>query len=159
MKCMFCGCLDSKVVDSRAVEETNSIRRRRECLACGKRFTTYENIEETPILVVKNDNSRQTLDINKIKAGIMKACEKRPITINQIDNIVYEIEKELQNNLSQEVKSSYIGELVMSKLKSLDEIAYVRYAAVYRKFKDITSFMEFMNEFEEFTHTKTKKSK
>lgn len=161
MKCMFCGCSDSKVIDSRAVEETNSIRRRRECLACGKRFTTYENIEETPILVVKNDNSRQTFDVNKIKAGIMKACEKRPITINQIDNIVYEIEKELQNSLNQEVKSSMIGELVMTKLKNLDEIAYVRYAAVYRKFKDITSFMEFMNEFEEFTKSNdiSKKSK
>ena len=127
MKCMFCGCLDSKVVDSRAVEETNSIRRRRECLACGKRFTTYENIEETPILVVKNDNSRQTLDINKIKAGIMKACEKRPITINQIDNIVYEIEKELQNNLSQEVKSSYIGELVILPPLKFSNSLFLKY--------------------------------
>ncbi len=154
MKCMFCGCQDSKVVDSRAVEETNSIRRRRECLNCGKRFTTYENIEETPIWVIKNDNSRQPFDINKIKNGIMKACEKRPIPINEIDNMVYEIEKQVQNSLNQEVKSSVIGELVMEKLKKLDEIAYVRYAAVYRKFKDITSFMEFVNEFEDFTKNK-----
>lgn len=151
MKCMFCGCTDSKVVDSRYTDETNSIKRRRECLACGKRFTTYENIEETPTWVIKNDNSRQTFDINKIKAGIMKACEKRPIAIQQIDKIVYEIEKQVQNSLNQEIKSAQIGELVMDKLKNLDEIAYVRYAAVYRKFKDITSFMEFMNEFEDFT--------
>lgn len=157
MKCMFCGCQDSKVVDSRAVEETNSIRRRRECLNCGKRFTTYENIEETPIWVIKNDNSRQPFDINKIKNGIMKACEKRPIPINEIDNMVYEIEKQVQNSLNQEVKSSVIGELVMEKLKKLDEIAYVRYAAVYRKFKDITSFMEFVNEFEDFTKNKPQK--
>ncbi len=157
MKCMFCGCQDSKVVDSRAVEETNSIRRRRECLNCGKRFTTYENIEETPIWVIKNDNSRQPFDINKIKNGIMKACEKRPIPINEIDNMVYEIEKQVQNSLNQEVKSSVIGELVMEKLKKLDEIAYVRYAAVYRKFKDITSFMEFVNEFEDFTKNKSQK--
>ena len=151
MKCMFCGCTDNKVVDSRYTDETNSIKRRRECLACGKRFTTYENIEETPTWVIKNDNSRQTFDINKIKAGIMKACEKRPIAIQQIDKIVYEIEKQVQNSLNQEIKSAQIGELVMDKLKNLDEIAYVRYAAVYRKFKDITSFMEFMNEFEDFT--------
>ena len=157
MKCMFCGCQDSKVVDSRAVEETNSIRRRRECLNCGKRFTTYENIEETPIWVIKNDNSRQPFDINKIKNGIMKACEKRPIPINEIDNMVYEIEKQVQNSLNQEVKSSVIGELVMEKLKKLDEIAYVRYAAVYRKFKDITSVMEFVNEFEDFTKNKSQK--
>lgn len=157
MKCMFCGCSDSKVIDSRAVEETNSIRRRRECLACGKRFTTYETIEETPIWVIKNDNSRQPFDINKIKAGIMKACEKRPIAMTQIDNIVYDIEKHIQNSLNQEVKSAEIGELVMKKLKELDEIAYVRYAAVYRKFKDITSFMEFMNEFEDFAKNNTKK--
>lgn len=157
MKCMFCGCQESKVIDSRAVDETNSIRRRRECLACGRRFTTYETIEETPILVIKNDNSRQTFDINKIKIGIMKACEKRPITINQIDNMVYEIEKQIQNSLNQEIKSSDIGQMVMEKLKKIDEIAYVRYAAVYRKFKDITSFMEFMNDFEGFSKSSDKK--
>jgi len=146
MKCVYCGAAESKVVDSRDADELNSIRRRRECLNCGKRFTTYETIERTPILVIKNDNSRQPFDAQKIKRGIIKACEKRPITMSQIDQMIMEIEKQITNNLDQEVKSSYIGELVMEQLKKLDEIAYVRFAAVYRKFKDVSAFINFLNE-------------
>ncbi len=148
MKCIYCGHTESKVLDSRNVEENNSIRRRRECLACNKRFTTYETIETTPILVIKNDNSRQTFDANKIKRGIIKACEKRPVTMSQIDTMVDEIEKSLANSLDQEVKSSVIGEMVMNKLKQVDEIAYIRFASVYRKFTDVTHFMKFINDFE-----------
>ncbi|MBQ3047510.1 MAG: transcriptional repressor NrdR [Clostridia bacterium] len=145
MKCIFCGYTDSKVIDSRSADDTNSIRRRRECLKCGKRFTTYEMVESTPILVIKNDGSRQTFDPQKIKRGIIKACEKRPITMNQIDDLVLSIEKQISNSLEQEVKSSKIGEMVMDRLKKLDEISYVRFAAVYRKFKDITTFIDFLN--------------
>ncbi len=145
MKCIYCGYEDSKVIDSRSTDELNSIRRRRECLKCGKRFTTYETVENTPILVIKADNSRQPFDVQKIKRGIIKACEKRPITMAQIDEMVYNIEKKIANSLDQEVKSMYIGELVMDELKRIDEIAYVRFAAVYRKFKDVTTFIEFLN--------------
>ncbi len=145
MKCIFCGFIDSKVVDSRSCDENNSIRRRRECLKCGKRFTTYEIIESTPVLVIKNDGSRQTFDPQKIKRGVIKACEKRPVTISQIEELVTSIEKQVSNSLDQEVKSSAIGELVMEGLKKLDEISYVRFAAVYRKFKDITTFINFLN--------------
>ena len=145
MKCIFCGYTDSKVIDSRSADDTNSIRRRRECLKCGKRFTTYEMVESTPILVIKNDGSRQTFDPQKIKRGIIKACEKRPISMNQIDDLIASIEKQISNSLEQEVKSSKIGEMVMDRLKKLDEISYVRFAAVYRKFKDITTFIDFLN--------------
>jgi len=145
MKCIYCGCTDSKVIDSRSADETNSIRRRRECLKCGKRFTTYEMIESTPILVIKNDGSRQPFDPQKIKRGIIKACEKRPVSMTQIDELIESIEKTISNSLVQEVKSSKIGEMVMDKLKALDEISYVRFAAVYRKFKDITTFINFLN--------------
>ena len=145
MKCVFCGYKDSKVIDSRNSDEQNSIRRRRECLKCGKRFTTYEMVESTPILVVKNDGSRQTFDPHKIKSGIIKACEKRPVSMNQIDDIVLDIERQINNSLAQEVKSAEIGEMVMNKLKAIDEISYVRFAAVYRKFKDITTFISFLN--------------
>lgn len=144
MKCIYCGYGDSKVIDSRATDELNSIRRRRECLKCGKRFTTYETVEEIPILVIKNDNSRQPLDPQKIKRGFIKACEKRPVTMAQIDTAVNEILKTLQNSLDQEVKSSYIGELVMDELKKMDEIAYIRFAAVYRQFKDVDTFISFL---------------
>ncbi len=144
MKCIYCGYGDSKVIDSRATDELNSIRRRRECLKCGKRFTTYETVEEIPILVIKNDNSRQPLDPQKIKRGFIKACEKRPVTMAQIDTAVNEILKTLQNSLDQEVKSSYIGELVMDELKKMDEIAYIRFAAVYRQFKDVETFISFL---------------
>ena len=145
MKCVFCGYKDSKVIDSRNSDEQNSIRRRRECLKCGKRFTTYEMVESTPILVVKNDGSRQTFDPQKIKSGIIKACEKRPVSMKQIDDIVLDIERQINNSLAQEVKSAEIGEMVMNKLKAIDEISYVRFAAVYRKFKDITTFISFLN--------------
>ena len=145
MKCMFCGHDDSKVIDSRSADETNAIRRRRECLKCGRRFTTYEMVESTPILVIKNDGSRQAFDPQKIKRGIIKSCEKRPVSMNQIDDLIADIEKQISNSLEQEVKSSDIGEMVMERLKALDEISYVRFAAVYRKFKDITTFINFLN--------------
>ena len=145
MKCIFCGFNDSKVIDSRLSDENNSIRRRRECLKCGKRFTTYEMVESTPILVIKNDGSRQPFDPQKIKRGVIKACEKRPVTMNQIDSMIADIEKQISNSLEQEVKSSQIGEMIMERLKNLDEISYVRFAAVYRKFKDITTFINFLN--------------
>ena len=145
MRCIYCGYEDSKVIDSRSTDELNSIRRRRECLRCGKRFTTYETVENTPVLVIKNDGSRQPFDAQKIKRGIIKACEKRPITMSQIDEAVADIEKQIYNSLDQEVSSAKIGEMVMEKLKTLDEVAYVRFASVYRKFKDITTFIEFLN--------------
>ncbi len=144
MKCIYCGDEESKVLDSRNSDETNAIRRRRECLNCGRRFTTYETVETTPILVIKNDGSRQSFDASKIKAGIIKACEKRPVSMGQIDQIVQDIEKQIQNKLTQEVKSSQIGELVMEYLKNLDEVAYVRFASVYRQFKDIESFKKLL---------------
>lgn len=146
MKCIYCGCEDSKVLDSRSTEETNSIRRRRECLGCGRRYTTYETVETTPILVVKNDGSRQPFDASKIKNGLIKACEKRPVSMSQIDEMVENIEKNIQNQLLQEIKSAEIGEMVMEELKKVDEIAYVRFASVYRQFKDITSFKKLLEE-------------
>ena len=144
MKCIYCGHFDSKVIDSRSTDESNSIRRRRECLKCGKRFTTYETVETAPILVIKNDGSRQSFDPEKIKKGLIKACEKRPVSLSQIEEVVYEIEKSLSNNLSQEVKSSEIGEMVMKKLKEIDEIAYIRFACVYRKFEDVSDLINFL---------------
>lgn len=146
MKCIYCGCEESKVLDSRSTDETNSIRRRRECLNCGRRFTTYETVETTPILVVKNDGSRQPFDRNKIINGLIKACEKRPVSLSQIETVAMEIEKSLQNKLRQEVKSSELGEMVMNALKGLDEVAYVRFASVYRQFKDLTSFKKLLEE-------------
>ena len=146
MKCIYCGCEDSKVLDSRSTDETNSIRRRRECLSCGRRYTTYETVETTPILVVKNDGSRQPFDASKIKNGLIKACEKRPVSMSQIENVVSNIEKNIQNQLLQEVKSSELGEMVMDELKKLDEVAYVRFASVYRQFKDITSFKKLLED-------------
>ena len=140
MKCIYCGGEESKVLDSRNSDETNSIRRRRECLKCGRRFTTYETVETTPILVIKNDGSRQSFDASKLKNGIIKACEKRPVSMGQIDGIVSDIEKTIQNRLTQEIKSSELGEMVMDALKNLDEVAYVRFASVYRHFKDVDSF-------------------
>lgn len=145
MKCPFCSYENSKVLDSRSGETT--IRRRRECLACKKRFTTYESVETTPILVIKSDGSRQPFDPTKIKKGIIKASEKRPVTLNQIEEIIADIEREIQNNLSGEVKSSVIGELVMERLKDIDEISYIRFASVYRHFKDASSFVNFVNNF------------
>lgn len=146
MRCIYCGHEDSKVIDSRSTDELNSIRRRRECLKCGKRFTTYETVENTPMLVIKSDKSRQQFDPQKIKRGIIKACEKRPVTMTQIDEVVADIEKQVYNSLDQEISTKAIGEMVMDKLKALDEVAYVRFASVYRKFKDITTFITFLNE-------------
>lgn len=148
MKCIFCGHTESKVLDSRNSDENNSIRRRRECLSCGKRFTTYETIETTPILVIKTDNSRQSFDSNKIKRGIIRACEKRPVSMSQIDAMVNDIEKEIANSLEQEVPTSKIGEMVMSRLKDIDDVSYIRFASVYRKFTDTTHFVDFIKEFE-----------
>ena len=144
MKCIYCGSEESKVLDSRNSDESNAIRRRRECLDCGRRFTTYETIETTPILVIKSDGSRQSFDASKLKSGIIKACEKRPVSMGQIEEVVQSIEKQIQNKLTQEVKSSQLGELVMEALKNLDEVAYVRFASVYRQFKDIESFKKLL---------------
>lgn len=141
MRCMHCGSTDSKVIDSRPTEDGLAIRRRRECIACGRRFTTYETIETTPILVVKRDGNRQAFDPNKIKNGIIRSCEKRPVPMAKIDALVSEIQKKLQNSLDQEVSSQKIGELVMTGLKSIDEVAYIRFASVYRQFKDSSTFL------------------
>ena len=142
MKCPACGHLESKVIDSRPSADGKSIRRRRECLECGKRFTTYENIETLPLIVIKKDLSRETFDRNKILNSIIRACDKRQVTLSQMDAVVNEIESELQNSLQNEIPSTKIGEMVMEKLKDLDEVAYVRFASVYRQFKDIGAFMD-----------------
>ena len=141
MKCLYCGCEDSKVIDIRSADEGRTIRRRRECVRCGKRFTTYETIEDTPVLVVKANGTRQAFDAGKIKNGIVKACEKRPVSMSAIDELVDGITKRVYNSMEQEISSKAIGEMVMDALKDLDEVAYVRYASVYRSFKDISSFM------------------
>ena len=141
MKCLYCGCEDSKVIDSRSADEGRTIRRRRECVRCGKRFTTYETIEDTPVLVVKANGTRQAFDSGKIKNGIVKACEKRPVSMSDIDAVVDKITKKVYNSMEQEISSKAIGEMVMDELKNLDEVAYGRYASVYRSFKDISSFM------------------
>ena len=141
MKCPYCGYTDSKVIDSRPSSDGASIRRRRECLKCQKRFTTYENIETLPLIVIKKDLSRETFDRNKILNSIIRACDKRQVTLSQMDAVVTEIENALQNTLQNEVTSERIGEMVMEKLKELDEVAYVRFASVYRQFKDIGAFM------------------
>ncbi|MGM0396369.1 MAG: transcriptional regulator NrdR [Bacillota bacterium] len=142
MKCPYCEYPESKVVDSRPTDEGQAIRRRRECISCGKRFTTYEKIEELPIIVVKKDGNRQVYDRNKLMNGIIKACEKRPVSMGVIEQIVDDIEKTIFNSLENEITSVEIGELVMNKLKDVDEVAYVRFASVYRQFKDVNSFMD-----------------
>ncbi len=144
MKCMYCGCEDSKVIDSRSTDDGRSIRRRRECSNCGRRFTTFETIESVPLLVVKRDGTRQLFEKEKLKNGIIRACEKRPISMAQIDGVADNIEKALYNSLEQEVSSQKIGDLVMRELKTLDEVAYIRFAAVYRQFKDSATFIEEM---------------
>jgi transcriptional repressor NrdR len=146
LKCPECGYLDSKVLDSRPSEEGNTIRRRRECDKCHHRFTTYEKIEEYPIMVVKKNNVRQPFSREKVMNGLLRACEKRPISVEQIEEVVNQVEQELKNTLKKEVTSSDIGELVMKYLKELDEIAYVRFASVYRQFKDISVFVKEVNE-------------
>ncbi len=141
MKCPFCSFEESKVIDSRPTDEGERIRRRRECMSCGKRFTTYEIIESVPVIVVKKDKSREVFDRDKLFNGMMRACEKRPVSVDVIERAIDDIEAELQNSLDREVTSVKIGELVMDKLKDIDEVAYVRFASVYRQFKDINTFM------------------
>ena len=141
MKCPFCGYEESKVIDSRPTDEGEKIRRRRECIKCAKRFTTYEIIENVPIVVVKKDKTREVFDRSKLIKGMLTACEKRPVSVGDIERAIDEIEAEIQNSLDREVTSVRIGELVMDKLKDIDEVAYVRFASVYRQFKDINTFM------------------
>ena len=141
MKCPYCENEDSKVIDSRHTEDGRAIRRRRECEACGRRFTTYEKLEEMLFLVVKHDGRRENFDRNKVLNGIMRACEKRPVSMAQMESIVDEVERGLNNMMEKEVTSTFIGEIVMDKLKDLDEVAYVRFASVYRDFKDVNTFV------------------
>ena len=141
MKCLYCNCTESRVEDSRSAEEENAIRRRRECVGCGRRFTTYETIEISPVLVVKNDGTRQSFNAEKIRVGIVKSCEKRPVPMQAIEEMVSEISKQVYNSMETEITTKQIGEMVMERLKKVDEVAYVRYASVYRQFKDISSFM------------------
>ena len=145
MKCPYCAHLESKVVDSRPADEGSSIRRRRECLSCHKRFTTYETMESLPLMVIKKDGSRQSFDRGKVLGGLIRACEKRPVTYQSLEGLVTEIEQVLQNQMDREISSAQIGELVMERLKKLDEVAYVRFASVYREFKDIDTFMDELN--------------
>lgn len=142
MRCPFCGYADSKVIDSRPAEEGATIRRRRECLACQKRFTTYEIMERLPLVVIKRDGSRQTFDKIKVINGMLRACEKRPVSIQELEKIADDIEQELQNSLEREVSTTEIGEMVMVRLKDVDEVAYVRFASVYRQFKDVKTFFD-----------------
>ena len=145
MKCPYCAFLESKVVDSRPADEGASIRRRRECLSCHKRFTTYETVESLPLMVVKKDGSRQSFDRSKVLGGLIRACEKRPVSYQALEHMVAEIEQVLQSQMDREISSAVIGELVMEGLKKLDEVAYVRFASVYRQFKDINTFMTELN--------------
>ena len=142
MKGMYCGCLDSRVLDSRPTEEGSVIRRRRECPECGKRFTTYEKIETSPVMVVKKDGSRQLFEIDKVRLGIVQACEKCKVSAEQIEHIVNEIDRQVHSSLEHEISTTEIGEMIMDKLMQLDQVAYVRFASVYREFKDIDSFMK-----------------
>ncbi len=142
MKCPFCSCEESKVIDSRPTDEGERIRRRRECTGCGKRFTTYEVIESVPVIVIKKDHSREIFDRDKLFKGMLRACEKRPVSLDQLEAAVDHIEAQLQNGLDREVSSEEIGECAMEQLRQLDEVAYVRFASVYRQFKDINTFME-----------------
>ena len=145
MRCPYCAPPESKVVDSRPADEGASIRRRRECLSCHRRFTTYETMESLPLVVIKKDGSRQSFDRTKLLNGLIRACEKRPVPFSKLEEIANEIEQTLQNDMEREVSSSHIGELVMDRLKSVDEVAYVRFASVYRQFKDINTFMTELN--------------
>jgi transcriptional repressor NrdR len=141
MRCPFCGHIEDKVVDSREAKDGDSIRRRRECLECGRRFTSYERIDEIPYMVVKKDGKREAFDRNKVLAGLMRACEKRPISMTQLERIVDEIEKELQDSSDRELPTSEVGKIIMRRLKSLDKVAYVRFASVYLEFEDVSAFM------------------
>lgn len=145
MKCPYCGFAESKVIDSRPADEGSSIRRRRECLSCRKRFTTYETVESLPMVVVKKDGSRQSFDRRKLLGGMIRACEKRPVPVADLEKASEEIEQEVQNSMEREVSTQKIGEMVMERLKKIDEVAYVRFASVYRQFKDIDTFMKELN--------------
>jgi transcriptional repressor NrdR len=150
MKCPYCGHVESKVIDSRPTDEFERIRRRRECLRCEKRFTTYEIIETTPLVVIKKDKSRERFDAGKLLAGMVRACEKRPVTLAVLEAAARDIEMSLQNSLDKEIPSHVIGELAMEKLRGIDEVAYVRFASVYRQFKDVNSFMRELQALLEF---------
>ena len=154
MKCIYCNNEDVKVIDSRDVKENNTVRRRRECTKCGRRFTTYEVVEESPVLVIKNNGNREKFDPQKLKLGIMKACDKRPVSMQQIDTLVNDIEKKVYNTFEEEITSKQIGEFVMEGLQKIDEVSYVRFASIYKKFKDISTFFEFINEFEKVINDK-----
>ena len=145
MRCPYCSYSESKVIDSRPAEEGTTIRRRRECLSCGKRFTTYEIMERLPLLVIKRDGSRQSFDRVKVINGMVKACEKRPVPVDQIERVADEIEQELQSSLERELSSEQIGEMIMDRLRDMDQVAYVRFASVYRQFKDINTFLDELN--------------
>lgn len=145
MKCPYCNYEETKVIDSRPTEDGSSIRRRRECLKCMKRFTTYETVETIPVLVIKKDGMREPFNKRKILNGLLKACEKRPVSLGTLENLVDDIEKSVYNSLDQEITSKKIGEMVMNKLRDIDEVAYVRFASVYRQFKDINTFMDELN--------------
>ena len=145
MKCPFCGHPESKVIDSRPADENASIRRRRECLSCARRFTTYETVESLPIVVIKKDGSRQSFDRQKVLRGMIRACEKRPVALAELERIADEIEQELQNSMEREIRTEVIGEKVMERLRKVDQVAYVRFASVYRQFKDIDTFMAELN--------------
>ena len=145
MKCPYCGYSESKVIDSRPADENSSIRRRRECLSCGKRFTTYETVESLPMVVVKKDGSRQSFDRRKVLGGMIRACEKRPVPLAELEKIAEEIEQDLQNSMEREMSTEAIGEIVMERLRNVDQVAYVRFASVYRQFKDIDTFMTELN--------------
>jgi len=145
MKCLYCGYNESKVIDSRPADEGASIRRRRECLSCGKRFTTYETVESLPMVVVKKDGSRQSFDRSKVLGGMIRACEKRPVPLAELEKITEEIEQDLQNSMEREISTEAIGEKVMDRLRAVDQVAYVRFASVYRQFKDIDTFMAELN--------------
>ena len=145
MKCPFCSYSESKVIDSRPADEGTSIRRRRECLSCGKRFTTYETVETLPMVVVKKDGSRQSFDKSKVLGGMIRACEKRPVPLAELERIADEIEQDLQNSMDREISTEVIGERVMERLRDVDQVAYVRFASVYRQFKDIDTFMTELN--------------
>ncbi len=142
MKCPYCGNENIKVIDSRPSEENNAIRRRRQCEQCDKRFTTYETIENSPLIVIKKDSTREPYQREKIMSGLLRSCHKRPVSVSELDRVLNDIENILYNSMNREVESSYIGELVMEKLKDLDEVAYVRFASIYREFRDINTFMD-----------------
>ena len=145
MKCPYCGHPESKVIDSRPADENASIRRRRECLSCAKRFTTYETVESLPMVVIKKDGSRQSFDRQKVLRGMIRACEKRPVALAELERIADEIEQELQNSMEREIRTEAVGEKVMDRLRKVDQVAYVRFASVYRQFKDLDTFMAELN--------------